>query len=62
MLSSAIVIQGLPSASFHFRHQFGRHNLEMEACSTMFCNSSAKEWFHQEKQGELLIQVLENVY
>ena len=50
MLSSAIVIQGLPSASFHFRHQIGRHQLKMEAYSTMFCNSSAREWFHQKSK------------
>ena len=45
------MIQELPSAFYHYRHQTGWHQLEIEAYSTMVCNSSTKEWFHQKSKG-----------
>jgi hypothetical protein len=60
IFSSATMFQGLLSASY--RHQTRRHQSKMEAYSTVFCNSSAKDQVSSEKQRELLIQVLENAY
>ena len=59
--SYATMIQGLPSASFHYRHQIGRRQWEMEAYSTMFCSSSARSSFIR-KLKELCIKVLGYAY
>ena len=49
------VIQGLPSASFHYRHQIERHQQEAEAYSTMVCSFSAR-MASSEKQQEVCIK------
>ena len=45
-LSSATAIQGLPSASFHYRHQIEWRQQEAGAYSTMFL-FCLQEWLHQ---------------